>query len=194
MTDILKKITDFFKFEDTTDQPLKYKNKDIITLTTPDGELEKLANKIDPGKNPELKDKLEAIIKKNDELRKEINDVLNSKVLTDESNTALETMYLELLRAEIRIILRDIIEIREKGKEVSHDVKELFEVLTKKFNAINKYLETEKNAPTTTDKPIISGPLELVKTVGGSRNSNRVINYCKYIKYKIKYENLKHNI
>jgi hypothetical protein len=194
MTTILKKITDFFKFEDTTDQPLKYKTKDIITLTTPDGELEKLANKIDPGTNPELKDKLEAIIKKNDELRTEINDVLNSKVLTDESNTALETMYLELLRAEIRIILRDIIEIREKGNEVSHDVKELFEVLTKKFNAINKYLETEKNAPTTTNKPIISGPLGLVKTVGGSRNSNRVINYCKYIKYKIKYENLKHNI
>lgn len=171
----LDTIINFFTFDTTSDsKPLKYDTNDIMTLD--DEMLKNLANKLNP--SSPLYDKLIEIAKTNIELRKHISDTLKADALNDDSKKALKEMYLRLLQAELRIILREAKTITEKGKEVQNDVKDLFNTLTKKFDMINNYLEKESN----------------FAIIGGGKNSKRAIHYCKYIKYKIKYENLRNNI
>jgi hypothetical protein len=176
--DLLKKITDFFQFEDSPEQPLKYRSKlnnqnEIMTLN--ENELSRLANKI---QNEDLKIKINEIIKTNTDLRQHINNILDNEILDNESQKSLEKMYLELLQAEIRIILRDIKVIIEEEKAMPLDVKNLFDVLTKKFNVINNYLEKENSAPENT-KPNISssrppgGKKETGQPPGGKKDTGQ---------------------
>jgi hypothetical protein len=225
MTDIIKGIINFFKFDNTNpSKKLTYKQGDILELD--DEQVTRLSTKIGDEK---LKKKIYEIVTQNDILRQHINSVIDSKTLTDESNTALTKMYLTLLRAEINIILRDLAvlsETEEVPEPKKHNIKELLDVMTKKFNAINKFLNkyssknrTDLNPPAanldelpnvpakdneqpnvqTKDANIDNVPIPSTKGAnepeqfGGYRN-DRCINYCKYIKYKIKYQNLKYNI
>jgi hypothetical protein len=226
INDMIEGIIDFFKFDadDKTSPKLKYKKGDILELD--DEQVTRLSTKIG---DPNLKSKIEEIVVQNKVLREHIDTVIDSKTLTDESNTALTKMYLTLLRAEINIILRDLAvlsETEEVPEPKKHNIKELLDVMTKKFNAINRFLnkysskngmdlnppaanldelpnvpakDNEQPNVQTKDADIGTVPIPSTeganepKQVGGYRN-DRCINYCKYIKYKIKYQNLKYNI
>lgn len=210
---LIKNIITFFSFDTDSDKQLKYQKQNILKLD--DTQVTNLSEKIN---DPILTDKIKSIVTQNNELRKHINQVVDSKTLTDESNKALTTMYLTLLRAEINIILRDLGKLYETEKAPEpkkHDIKKLLEVMTNKFNAINQYLtkyaskngtdltpppaifeeqptQVAKKQPTQDEGVIPIQPIEEIQE--GGKKYDRCTNYCKYIKYKIKYQNLKYNI
>lgn len=114
-----------------------------------------------------------SIMNTNFELSKYVKDINDNKSLNNDDINALNNMYHQLLKTEINIILKKIIEF-EDYKELA--IKPILDSLQIKFTKINNLLEHYKAQDRT----------DIQK--GGSKNCyEKTKNYCKYIKYKLKY-------
>lgn len=178
---------------------LKYNNETLVSISYND--VKKLVDKF----QKDIDKKIEKLIENNLDLQEKILD--SQKLLNKEEKIALDNLYLELLRTEINIILRDLYNLYEtliSDLDTKKDIEPVLTTLTDKFKTINNFLNEQKTQGIDSTKQLegleqkqIEAPkqTETQKQTGGAKSyCSKTLNYCKYIKYKLKYINLKKSL